>query len=221
MKDAFYFSHDSNARNDNKMLRLRCDMGWEGYGLFFAFLELMRDEENYMFPSNALATLEISLSIDKAKLEQFIKSCKNNGLLIDDGSFIYSESFLKRMSLMDEIREKRSKAGKKGGKAKAKLKQNPSNKRKRKEKKRKEKKDFKEPTLNEVSEYFNANGYSTDVGENAYHFYKEADWKDSNGKQVKNWKQKMRGVWFKPENLLENIEYQPMNSDGSSNGVAF
>ena len=27
-----------------------------------------------------------------------------------------------------------------------------------------------------------------------------ANWKDSKGKQVKNWKQKMQGVWFKEEN---------------------
>jgi len=38
-KEAYYFSLDSNARDDPKILQLRMEMGWEGYGLFWAIIE--------------------------------------------------------------------------------------------------------------------------------------------------------------------------------------
>ena len=39
--EAYYFSHDSNARNDEKVLMLRAKHGWEGYGLYWALVEMM------------------------------------------------------------------------------------------------------------------------------------------------------------------------------------
>jgi hypothetical protein len=56
------------------------------------------------------------------------------------------------------------------------------------------------PNMNEVIEFFVSNGYSDIAGVKAFNYYNEADWKDSKGKKVLNWKQKMRGVWFKDEN---------------------
>ena len=57
---------------------------------------------------------------------------------------------------------------------------------------------FKPPQLEEVIQFFTDNGYEN--AEKAWHYYNDADWKDSNGKPVLNWKQKMRVVWFKDEN---------------------
>jgi len=34
-KEAYYFSHDSNARQDEKIIKLRMKLGWEGYGLYW------------------------------------------------------------------------------------------------------------------------------------------------------------------------------------------
>ena len=56
------------------------------------------------------------------------------------------------------------------------------------------------PTLELVRLYFIENGYSETSANKAYEYYNSANWHDSNGKQVKNWKQKMQGVWFKDEN---------------------
>jgi len=56
------------------------------------------------------------------------------------------------------------------------------------------------PSLEDVKKYFQENGYSEETAKNAFHYYQEGDWKDSRGQQVRSWKQKMRGVWFKPEN---------------------
>ena len=35
-----YFPHDSNARNDIKLIKLRSKYGYEGYGVYFALIEL-------------------------------------------------------------------------------------------------------------------------------------------------------------------------------------
>jgi hypothetical protein len=57
----------------------------------------------------------------------------------------------------------------------------------------------KAPTEQEVIEFFTANGYRSDIASNAFNYYDSASWRDSRGKAVINWKQKMRGVWFKDE----------------------
>lgn len=123
MKDAYYFSHDCGARNDPKILQLRLKMGWEGYGLFFAFIEVLREQDDCKFPSNATATLELGFSISKEKLETFFNSAISSGLLVDNGEFIYSESLNNRMVLKEAAHKRRVEAGRKGGIAKALVKQ--------------------------------------------------------------------------------------------------
>ena len=63
---------------------------------------------------------------------------------------------------------------------------------------------FVPPTLLEVEGYFLENGYTSESGKKAFNYYNVASWKDSTGKQVKNWKQKMQSVWFKDENKVDN-----------------
>jgi uncharacterized protein YneF (UPF0154 family) len=72
-------------------------------------------------------------------------------------------------------------------------------------KKPKKKKQFVPPNVDDVVNYFVENGYLASAGEKAHKYYSAGGWKDKNGKQVKNWKQKMIGVWFKDENK------QPVN----------
>ena len=59
---------------------------------------------------------------------------------------------------------------------------------------------FIAPTPEDVIKYFKENGYDENLASRAFKYYDTANWKDSKGKQVKNWKQKMQGVWFKDEN---------------------
>lgn len=61
---------------------------------------------------------------------------------------------------------------------------------------------FTPPTLLEVINYFLEKGYSDSSAKKAWEYYEAGNWKDSKGNQVKSWKQKMQGVWFKPENLI-------------------
>lgn len=60
---------------------------------------------------------------------------------------------------------------------------------------------FTPPTIDEVRTYFAENGYTN--ADKAFNYY-SPEWKDSNGKPVLNWKQKMQGVWFKEENKIPN-----------------
>lgn len=107
-----YFTHDSNARNDEKIIKLRMRYGAEGYGIFFMLLERMREETDYTSVKdyNMLAfDFRTSASLIKSVVEDF-------GLFsfTEDGERIYSESFLKRMEIKDEKSGRRSKAGQKG-----------------------------------------------------------------------------------------------------------
>jgi hypothetical protein len=68
------------------------------------------------------------------------------------------------------------------------------------ESKNKVSKKFKIPELSEVIEYFKLNGFGEQFARKAFEYYNVAGWKDSRGKNVLNWKQKMQSVWFKDEN---------------------
>lgn len=113
IKSTNYFSHDSNARNDEKLVRLRMKQGAAGYGVYFMILERLREEAEYMSAKdyNMIAfDLRVDAAIVKSVIEDF-------GLFTftDDGKCFYSESFTRRMYVMEEARSRRSVAGKKGG----------------------------------------------------------------------------------------------------------
>lgn len=59
--------------------------------------------------------------------------------------------------------------------------------------------EFVVPSIEEVIQYFDENGYAKESAVRAYQYYNEANWKDMMGNPVKNWKQKMVRVWFKDE----------------------
>jgi len=59
---------------------------------------------------------------------------------------------------------------------------------------------FTPPSVEDVKKYFDEKGYIPEVGKKAFDYYDSAGWVDSKGNKIKNWKQKMIGVWFKDEN---------------------
>lgn len=67
------------------------------------------------------------------------------------------------------------------------------------------KKEFIPPTKLEVIGYFTTHGYTEDSARKFYNYY-NPEWKDSNGKPVRNWEQKARGVWFKDDNKVKKEE---------------
>lgn len=98
-KETYYFSHDSNAITDTKILNMRADYGIEGYGLYWAIIEMLRNEEDYRLTLDnktyrAIKTLT-NTTID---IEKFINDClKDYELFEQDDEKFYSNSLLRRM----------------------------------------------------------------------------------------------------------------------------
>lgn len=115
-KDAFWFHHDSNARTDDKVVRLRRLSGLEGVGLYWCVIECLREASGYQLPEHSIADLCFDLRCDK-KVFDFLFECD---LLKLDNECFYSPSLTRRMKNYDQVCKKRSKAGRLGGKAKAK-----------------------------------------------------------------------------------------------------
>ena len=65
---------------------------------------------------------------------------------------------------------------------------------------------FVPPALSDVQEYFKENGYTIESASKAFNYYSSANWVDSKNNKIKNWKQKMIGVWFKPENEIKQSQ---------------
>lgn len=116
-KNAYYFSHDCNARLDEKILAVRMKHGVEGYGVYFMLIERLAEADGHTSTRdyNAIAfDFRCSAELVKAIVENF-----NLFQYTDDGAQFYSESLNKRMAEVDELREKRRAAGRKGGISKA------------------------------------------------------------------------------------------------------
>lgn len=78
-------------------------------------------------------------------------------------------------------------------------------------KKVKKKRVFNPPTLDDVISYFIEKGYTREAAKKAFSYYDVEGWKDSRGKQVLSWKQKMISVWFKPENKQKKTNIRPLD----------
>lgn len=65
-------------------------------------------------------------------------------------------------------------------------------------------KKFKPPTVKEIEEYAFETGYDVDA-EQIHDYYSMNDWRDSKNTPIKNWKMKLRAVWFKPELKSKNF----------------
>lgn len=61
-------------------------------------------------------------------------------------------------------------------------------------------KKFIPPSLDEFQEYFKENDFPAELAERAWKGYDAAGWKDSQGNEIKSWKQKCQHVWFKDSN---------------------
>jgi len=79
-----YFNHDSTARNDYRIIKLRATLGYEGYGVFWSLLELLFTEENKICMSQ-YEILAYGLQCDSKILKQVIEDF--DLFVIEDGCF--------------------------------------------------------------------------------------------------------------------------------------
>lgn len=210
-KDAYYFSHDSNAFHDPKIIKLRSKHGLEGYGFYWAIIEYLRNQSDYCILEEDLDLLSFYLNFEESKIKHLLSTCLAIGLLKKENGKVFSDSLLRRMDKANKIRGERVRAGRKGGMAKAKSKQNPSkslalkeskgkeskvNKTKEEDKKTSKKNTsiFKPPTIEEVASYCLERNNGVDSVK-FHDFYSSKGWMVGKNK-MKDWEACVR-TWEK------------------------
>lgn len=187
-KQSYWFSHDYNASSDPKLIKLKRSMGHEGIGIYWEIVEILYSEGGSL-SINSLDDYAFTMHTTSDKLSKVIS---NFELFVNDGILFWSETIKRRLALREEKSEKAKQSISKrwGKKKKDDTNVLPT----------KNERIFIPPSLEEVISYFKENNYSEEQGRKAYHYYNSADWKDSKGNNVRNWKQKMHGNWFKENN---------------------
>ena len=120
MKHSFYFDHDYNARNDQKVLELRAEFGWAGYGVYFALIECLCESDGEI-KRGALSGLSIGLNMPKGDLINMVDFMVKIELLIEENGIIFSNRIKKHL----EFRAMLSEAGRRGGRGNKKPPQSP------------------------------------------------------------------------------------------------
>ncbi len=111
-KDAYYFPHDSNAKDDPKCVLLIEQLGMEAYGIFWMLIETLRDQPDYTYPVANIPALARRYNTSTEKVKSVVG---NYGLFtVKDDKIFFSESLNRRMLVLDEKRSKRSEAGRLG-----------------------------------------------------------------------------------------------------------
>ena len=206
-KDAYWFRHDANARNDIKMIELRSLHGFEGYGIYFAILEVMREQAHYAIPENKIGMVGVALGEPSQKVASMIEDCISVGLFVREDGLIYSPSFINRMSKWEDAKNRNETNGAKGGRPKANPSNNPKhnpnnnpngtqNKPSRGEENREEEKreenTHERPTIEQCVQASQMKGFSAKQGEAYFHFRERDGWTTVRGKEgnrfpIDNW----------------------------------
>lgn len=134
MKEAYYFSHDSNSRNDPKLITLCETHGLIGYACFFILIEMLREQSDFKISKKLEPSIfnewqrysiaigmpegtEIeAMSGHKARIDccSILTDMVALGLVSDDGEHYFSPSLMNRMEAYKSMQIKRSEAGRRG-----------------------------------------------------------------------------------------------------------
>ena len=87
MKRDQYIPHEVSMRNTSEVMNLIENEGMAGYGIYWALMEYLRVQDNYVGDMEALAILRRELKIRQAKLDKVLHGY---GLFICNGNTFYS-----------------------------------------------------------------------------------------------------------------------------------
>ena len=177
-KDAYYFSHDSNAQHDPKILRMMKKRGWEAYGLYWGIVEKLREEDTHSLPTD-YETLAFAMRIESELIKDIVESY--DLFVVEDGLF-YNLRLNKSMQLVREKSQKAKESARKrwDNDANAMQTQCKRNAKKGKEKKGKERKRKRKEKISEE--------YCPIIESNDFEFFWDLYGKKvSRGKCVKKW----------------------------------
>ncbi len=108
-KDAYYFPHFSNARTDRKLLRVRKELGIEGYGIYFMVLEVLRDTPEYKYPLEDIDLLANEFGTSEQKVRTVI--CNYKLFDVDENDCFFSLKFNEYLEPYLKMKEQRRQAG--------------------------------------------------------------------------------------------------------------
>jgi hypothetical protein len=94
-KEKEYFSHDYNARNDAKMVKLQMSLGVTGWGIYWAIVEMLYCEGGKILLSEC-KRIAFELRTECDKVEEVISGFS---LFEKDDDFFWSESVLRRLNI--------------------------------------------------------------------------------------------------------------------------
>lgn len=98
-KDAFYFSHDANAQDDHKCMKLIDQLGMEGYGIFWALVERLRNENEYKLPVSVCSIYAKRWGTSKEMVDAVVN---NYGLFKIEDDYFFSERLIRSMDYKSE-----------------------------------------------------------------------------------------------------------------------
>lgn len=111
-KETFWFRHDYDAADDDKTMLLIEQLGLEGYGIYWILIEKLRGRKDYKMPFSVVPSLARRYMTTPEKMKTVIMQY---GLFeYDDDGFFYSVSLIERMTALEDLKNKRSIAGKIG-----------------------------------------------------------------------------------------------------------
>lgn len=109
-----YFSHDVDMRNDLKIRGLRRQFGNDGYAVWCYLLEILTDSEDLCVDIDAMGDLlAADFDIERELLFEIIEYCTTVGLLIKDGSILYSKRHRERIKGVLDKAQQKSERGRK------------------------------------------------------------------------------------------------------------
>lgn len=110
MKDSFYFQHDYNARNDERILQIRAEHGLAGYALYFMLLESMAESSDGYLNIDGMAGLSLSYGSAIEQLKALVSRCIELGLFHE----VKGRFSSKRMVEYKDFRKERAESGRRG-----------------------------------------------------------------------------------------------------------
>ena len=110
-KETFWFRHDYDAADDDRTMVMIEQLGLEGYGIYWVLIEKLRGRKDYKMPFSIIPSLARRYMTTPEKMKTVIMQY---GLFqYDDEVFFYSESLIRRMNALEELKQRRAIAGKK------------------------------------------------------------------------------------------------------------
>jgi hypothetical protein len=97
-----YFSHDSGAGRDPKIIRLMRVHDWYGYGIFWGLIERLKESPDYRIETD-YETLAYEMRTQCERIKSVVEDF--NLFAVRDG-FFWSESLLSRMRIKEEKAQK-------------------------------------------------------------------------------------------------------------------